>query len=105
MFKELEAQLKSLPEGEPCPAEVIREYVKLLRSGSFSEEDVPVFADRCPTLLKMITSGVDLSILDTFLYKLDKVKEGKQEMKEAEKDLASVLNETYVKPKLKASGL
>jgi hypothetical protein len=105
-MEDLENKLRCHVEGGPCPTDLIREYAeRLRRSSSLTEEHCPVFSDRYPTLFKLIRQGADMSLLDMFLSRLEHVQEGKKQVKDVENELASELNERYVRPKLRESGL
>ena len=103
----LEKRLSEHSSAE-CPIELIRGYLKQIvevMSRNCAETDCPVFADKYPVLFRMLTASTDVSILDTFLDKLSQIQEGKEDLKEAEKNLAKTLNEKYVTPALKEKGL
>lgn len=101
---DLENQLRLLPppeEGGLCPTDLIRQYAKLIREQNIVDPgQVPVFSSRYPTIFDMICKGGDLSLLDLFLNKIDKIKQGKEVLENTEKELANVLNDRYVVPKL-----
>lgn len=107
-MQDLENELKNYPEGIQCPSDLVRRYCSVITekySRNCTESECPLFSNRYPTLFKMLNnSSIDLDILDLFLDRLEGVQEGKEELKEAEKDLASVLNERYVVPKLRETG-
>ena len=103
-FRNLEEQLQlALNQDEnTCPCDIIRSYRDLFKkSKNVTQEEVPVFAERFPTLFKMVSEGTDLQMLDIFLSRLEAVQRGDKQLKETEEDLAHLLNEKYVVPKLK----
>jgi hypothetical protein len=101
MCKELEEKLKQIPEDSECPIELIKEYKDALKNGSIDESSIPVFSSRYPTLMKMIIECQDLNLLDLFLEKLSEIQSGNNELKAVENELAHILNDKYVVPKLK----
>lgn len=102
---DLEQKLATYTSSSSCPVPLIREYCDRILSG-YPVEKLPLFAERFPVLLKMLTTkNQDLSILELFLDRLEKVQDGQEDLKETEKDLAVVLNEKYVVPKLKEQNL
>ena len=100
-MEDLERQLSSLPEGYHCPNDLIRQYKdKIIQLKITDPEKVPIFFEKYPTVFNMIVKGGDLSFLDLFLERIEHVQSGKEDLKEVEKQLAGVLNDKYVVPKL-----
>lgn len=99
--QELEQRLSAIPEDAECPISLIREYKDAIKKvGGVRESDVPIFSERYPTILKMILEVNDLKMLDLFLDQLATVQSGNSELKAVESDLAKVLNNKYVIPKI-----
>lgn len=100
-FKELEEKLNKIPEDAECPISLIKEYKNLIKkTANLDEREISVFSTRYPTMLKMILECNDTNLLDLFLEKLADVQKGEQELKAVENDLAHILNNKYVIPKL-----
>lgn len=92
---------------DKCPTELVRRYYSIIVSSKdvVTADDAPIFHSRFPTLFNMITSKTcDRHLLDIFLAQLDKVQTGTKQLEDTEKDLAYILNEKYVVPKLRQHG-
>jgi hypothetical protein len=92
---------------DKCPTELIRRYYSILSSSKHpvTADNVPMFHSRFPTLFNMISAkSCDKHLLEVFLAQLENVQSGKKQLEETEKDLACILNERYVVPKLRQHG-
>ena len=67
------------------------------------EKFVPQFKEEYPFLFRMIISGGDLSILDTFLDNISDIDDGKKTLNDARNELGEMLNDKYINSKLNKS--
>lgn len=101
MAETLENMLADVKEDQPLPADLVRAYRDLICGSNIPTETIPRFCARCPTLYRMMTSpNRDLSMLDTFISRLDDLNKGRDDLGSIEKRLAHALNDRFVTPEV-----
>jgi len=98
--RDLEMELAAYEGRSQVPVALLRRYRAIVESSQrgvdFWEREAPLFADRMPTLLKMMVTRSAPAILDSYLAELEAVQAGRVEADDAHKRLAHLLHTTYV---------
>lgn len=104
---DLERQLGEMPapeEGGHCPIDLIRRYRDFIVAHAVTDPaQAPVFSGRYPALFRVISTGAPSEVLDLFLHRMERIQQGHEDQMQVEKDLAKVLHERYVVPKIMGS--
>lgn len=100
--QDLELELATYEGRSQVPVALLRRYRAVVeaspnRGVDFWETQVPLLANRMPTLLKMMVGRSAPAILDSYLAELEGVQSGRTEADDAHKRLATLLHTTYVK--------